>query len=166
MGEQHGLLKVTVVQGKRLAIRDFKTSDPYVIVKLGNQIARTKVINSCLNPVWNEELLFSLTEPLVGVLNLEVYDKDRFKADDKMGRAELNLQPIASAARLKQILHVSSGQTVLRKVVPDSDNCLLRESTIVCVEGEVVQSVWLKLHEVESGEIELKIKLVNSSAAQ
>ncbi|CAN1336547.1 Protein C2-DOMAIN ABA-RELATED 11 [Linum perenne] len=81
-----------------------------------------------------------------------------------MGRAELNLQPIASAARLKQILHVSSGETVLRKVVPDSDNCLLRESTICCIDGEVVQNVWLKLHEVESGEIELKIKLINSSA--
>ncbi|CAI0440382.1 unnamed protein product [Linum tenue] len=164
--QQHGLLKVTVVQGKRLVIRDFKSSDPYVIVKLGNQTARTKVINSCLNPVWNEELLFSLTEPLSGILNLEVFDKDRFKADDKMGRAELNLQPIASAARLKQIIHVSSpGQTVLRKVVPDSDNCLLRESTISCVDGEVVQCVWLKLREVESGEIELKIKLTTTSSS-
>uniref|UniRef100_A0A6N2K822 C2 domain-containing protein n=1 Tax=Salix viminalis TaxID=40686 RepID=A0A6N2K822_SALVM len=67
MGEQLGLLKVTVVQGKRLVIRDFKTSDPYVILKLGNQTAKTKVINSCLNPVWNEELSFSLREP-VGVL--------------------------------------------------------------------------------------------------
>lgn len=39
MGEQQlGLLKVTVVQGKRLVIRDFKSSDPYVIVKLGNQV--------------------------------------------------------------------------------------------------------------------------------
>jgi hypothetical protein len=33
------------------------------------QTAKTKVINSCLNPVWNEELSFSLSEP-VGVLNL------------------------------------------------------------------------------------------------
>ncbi|GKV18814.1 hypothetical protein SLEP1_g29147 [Rubroshorea leprosula] len=38
MGEPLGMLKVVVVQGKRLAIRDFKTSDPYVIVKLGNQV--------------------------------------------------------------------------------------------------------------------------------
>lgn len=38
MGHPLGQLKVTVVQGKRLVIRDFKTSDPYVIVKLGNQV--------------------------------------------------------------------------------------------------------------------------------
>ncbi|XP_043805173.1 protein C2-DOMAIN ABA-RELATED 11-like isoform X2 [Manihot esculenta] len=132
MGEQVGLLKVTVVQGKKLVIRDFKSSDPYVVVKLGNQ---------------------------------EVFDKDRFKADDKMGHAQLNLQPIVSAARLKQILQVCSGETILRKAVPDSDNCLARESSISCINGEVVQSVWLRLCAVESGEIELKIKLIDRPVA-
>lgn len=38
MTEQLGLLKVIVVQGKRLVIRDFKSSDPYVVLKLGNQV--------------------------------------------------------------------------------------------------------------------------------
>lgn len=38
MGEQLGLVKVTVVQGKKLVIRDFKSSDPYVVLKLGNQV--------------------------------------------------------------------------------------------------------------------------------
>lgn len=160
MADPEGILKVVVVQGKRLVVRDFKSSDPYVIIKLGNQIAKTKVINSCLNPVWNEEMTFSLTEP-VGTLNLEVFDKDRFKADDKMGLAHLNIQPLVSAARLKQILKVSSGVTTLRKVIPDNDNCLVRESCINCVDGDVVQDVWLRLSGVESGEIELKLKLVN-----
>lgn len=95
----------------------------------------------------------------------EVFDKDRFKADDKMGHAQLNLQPIVSAARLKQILQVCSGETILRKAVPDSDNCLARESSISCINGEVVQSVWLRLCAVESGEIELKIKLIDRPVA-
>lgn len=155
-----GILKVTVVKGKRLAVRDFKTSDPYVILKLGTQVAKTRVINSCLNPVWNEDLTFSLHEP-VGVLNLEVFDRDRFKADDKMGHAHVNLQPLVSAARLSQILKVSSGETTLRKVLPESDNCLVRESSIDCVNGDVIQDVWLRLCDVESGEVNLKLKLVN-----
>ncbi|XP_048141372.1 protein C2-DOMAIN ABA-RELATED 11-like isoform X2 [Rhodamnia argentea] len=162
MGEPLGLLKVTVVRGKGLVIRDFKSSDPYVVVKLGNQTARTRVINSCLNPVWNEELSFSLAEP-VGMLNLEVFDRDRFKADDKMGHAHISLQPIVSAARLRQILKVSSGETTLRKVVPDGDNCLVRESSIACIDGEVMQDVWLRLSDVESGEIQLKIKFIDNS---
>ncbi|KAI3440234.1 uncharacterized protein J3R85_003856 [Psidium guajava] len=164
MGERLGLLKVTVVRGKGLVIRDFKSSDPYVVAKLGNQTAKTRVINSCLNPVWNEELSFSLAEP-VGILNLEVFDKDRFKADDKMGHAHISLQPIVSAARLRQILKVSSGETPLRKVAPADDNCLVRESSIACIDGEVVQDMWLRLSDVESGEIQLKIKFIDNSFA-
>lgn len=95
----------------------------------------------------------------------EVYDKDRFKADDKMGHAHLSLQPIVSAARLRQILGFSSGETTLRKIVPGSDNCLAGESSISCVNGEVVQSVWLRLCGVESGEIELSIKLIDTTPA-
>lgn len=94
----------------------------------------------------------------------EVFDKDLLKSD-KMGHAHLGLQPIVSAARLRQILRVSSGETVLRKVIPDSDNCLVRESSIICVNGEVVQSAWLRLSGVESGEIELKIKLIDHPVA-
>ncbi|KAK4271019.1 hypothetical protein QN277_019775 [Acacia crassicarpa] len=159
MGEHLGILKVIVVQGKRLVIRDFKSSDPYVVVKLGNQTAKTKVINSCLNPVWNEELSFTLTEP-VGVLNLEVFDKDLLKSDDKMGKAFLNLQPLVSAARIRNILRVSSGETTIRKLVPDSENCLVRESSINSVNGELVQNIWLRLQGVESGELELTIKFI------
>ncbi|KAI4296061.1 hypothetical protein L6164_036051 [Bauhinia variegata] len=161
MGEL-GQLKVVVVQGKRLVIRDFKSSDPYVVVKLGNQTAKTKVINCCLNPVWNEELNFSLTES-GGILNLEVFDKDLLKTDDKMGNAQLDLRPIVSATRLRDILRVSSGETTLRKVAPNRENCLVRESSINCVNGVVMQNVWLRLGGVESGELELTIKLITPS---
>ncbi|XP_061339857.1 protein C2-DOMAIN ABA-RELATED 11-like [Gastrolobium bilobum] len=164
MSEPLRLLKVIVVQGKRLVIRDFKSSDPYVVVKLGNQTSKTRVINCCLNPVWNEELTFTMTEPL-GVLNLEVFDKDFLKADDKMGNAYLNLQPLVSAARLRDILGVSSVDTTLRKVIPDSENCLVCESSIICVNGEVVQNVWLRLRGVESGDLELTIKLITPAAS-
>ncbi|KAI3711208.1 hypothetical protein L2E82_41123 [Cichorium intybus] len=162
MAEPIGILKVIVVRGKKLVIRDFKTSDPYVIVKIGNQTAKTKVVNSCLNPVWNEEMSFSLVEP-VDVLNLEVFDKDVFKADDKMGHAHVNIQPLVTAARLREILGVSKEGTVLRKVIPETDNCVSAESSIDWVKGEVVQNVWLRLCEVESGEIELKLKFMKSA---
>ncbi|XP_058115245.1 protein C2-DOMAIN ABA-RELATED 11 [Magnolia sinica] len=159
-----GVLKVTVVQGKKLVVRDFTSSDPYVIIKLGNQTVKTKVINSCLNPVWNEEFTFTVKEPL-GVLKLEVFDKDRFKSDDKMGHAHLNLQAIETAARLRRVLQVSAGETQLRKMVPSDDNCLVGESFVSCVNGEIVQDVWLKLCGVESGELELKIRWVGHPRA-
>ena len=39
MVEPLGQLQVTVIRGKKLAIRDFKSSDPYVIVKLGTEVS-------------------------------------------------------------------------------------------------------------------------------
>ncbi|XP_074271945.1 protein C2-DOMAIN ABA-RELATED 11 isoform X2 [Silene latifolia] len=162
--EGRGKLKVVVMQGKRLVIRDFKSSDPYVVITFGNQVAKTKVIKSCLNPVWNEELSFKLEEPLPipnPILYLEVFDKDRFKADDKMGFAHLNIQPFLSAARLQQVLKTTTTTTTsLRKVIPDAQNCLVRESYINCVNGgDVIQEVWLRLCGVESGEIQFQLKL-------
>lgn len=38
MEEELRLLKVVVLQGRSLVIRDFRSSDPYVVVKLGNQV--------------------------------------------------------------------------------------------------------------------------------
>lgn len=38
MGETIGVLKVMIVNGKKLVIRDFKSSDPYVVVKVENQV--------------------------------------------------------------------------------------------------------------------------------
>ncbi|CAN6448386.1 unnamed protein product [Victoria cruziana] len=165
MGEKIGVLKVIVVQGKRLVIRDFTSSDPYVILKLENQTFKTKVINSCLNPVWNEEFTFSVADSFA-TLKLEVMDKDRFKSDDKMGHAHLELRPIVSASRLRRVLHSSGGdrETKMRKVAPAKDNCLVRESFVCCVDGEIVQDVCLRLCDVESGELELKLKWIDVSS--
>jgi Ca2+-dependent lipid-binding protein len=38
MVEFIGMLKVKVVKGTNLAIRDMRTSDPYVVLKLGQQV--------------------------------------------------------------------------------------------------------------------------------
>ncbi|KAA0042318.1 protein C2-DOMAIN ABA-RELATED 11-like [Cucumis melo var. makuwa] len=155
-----GRLKVIVVQGKNLVIRDFRSSDPYVVVKLGKQKAKTKVIKNNLNPVWNEELTFKIDAEPTGLLNFEVFDKDLFKRDDRMGRASINLQPMQSASRLSKILRMSTGETTLRKVVPGRDDCVAEEYSIRCIDGEVVQDVWLRLGGVESGEIQVRMKYV------
>ncbi|XP_042447359.1 protein C2-DOMAIN ABA-RELATED 11-like [Zingiber officinale] len=161
MEQGAGFLKVIIVEGNDLAIRDFKSSDPYVVAKLGKQTAKTKVIKCCLNPVWNEELTFRVKEP-VDVLRLEVFDWDRFKFDDKMGHTFLDLRPLASSSKLKRALKLTTGETKLRKVTPDSDNCLLSDSFIKCVNGEIVLDARLRLRDVESGELSVLVKWIDS----
>ncbi|XP_021296890.1 probable ADP-ribosylation factor GTPase-activating protein AGD11 isoform X2 [Herrania umbratica] len=62
MVEFIGLVKVNVVKGTNLAVRDMMTSDPYVILALGQQSVKTRVIKNNLNPVWNESLMLSIPE--------------------------------------------------------------------------------------------------------
>ncbi|KAG6573516.1 Protein C2-DOMAIN ABA-RELATED 11, partial [Cucurbita argyrosperma subsp. sororia] len=109
--ETSGRLKVIIIQGRDLVIRDFKTSDPYVVVKLGKQ-------------------------------------------------------PMQSASRLSKILGISGGETTLRKVVPGMDDCFQEEYSIRCVDGEVVQDVWLRLTGVESGEIQVRIIYVEDESVR
>ncbi|GJN11753.1 hypothetical protein PR202_ga29969 [Eleusine coracana subsp. coracana] len=124
-----GLLKVVVAQGRNLAVRDFTSSDPYVIVR---------------------------------VADMEVFDWDRFKYDDKMGYAFLDLQPVAAATKLRRALHLTAGETKLRKVAPDDDNCLLSDSFVTCNGGEIVLDARLRLRDVESGELFITVKWIDA----
>ncbi|XP_077217479.1 protein C2-DOMAIN ABA-RELATED 11-like [Tasmannia lanceolata] len=160
MGDVVGQLKVTVLQGKRVAVRNLASCAPYVAIKLGNQTAKTKVIWSCLNPVWNEELTCSIIEP-VGILRLEVFDQDRFGEDETLGHAFLNLQPLALETKGGFGAQASVKEMKIRKIVPASDNCLVGDSFISCVNREIVQHVCLRLCDVESGQLELKIKWID-----
>ena len=48
MVEFIGLLKVKVVKGTNLAIRDMMTSDPYVILTLGRQVSHFSLTFFCV----------------------------------------------------------------------------------------------------------------------
>lgn len=48
MVEFVGLIKVNVIRGTNLAVRDMVTSDPYVILNLGHQVSK----------LWNQNQVF------------------------------------------------------------------------------------------------------------
>ncbi|CAM8915393.1 unnamed protein product [Rhodiola kirilowii] len=84
MVEFIGLVKVKVVKGTNLAVRDMLSSDPYVVLTLGHQTVQTAVVKSNLNPVWNEELMLSVPQRY-GPIKLSVFDHDTFSADGHYG---------------------------------------------------------------------------------
>ncbi|TQE12060.1 hypothetical protein C1H46_002454 [Malus baccata] len=156
MVEFIGLLKVKVIRGTNLAIRDMMTSDPYVILTLGKQTIRTTVIKSNLNPVWNEELMLSVPERF-GALQLQVFDHDTFSADDIMGEAEVDLQPLITSAMAFGDAGMF-GNMQIGKWLKSHDNALVDDSTVNIVDGKVKQEVCLKLQNVECGEIDLELE--------
>ncbi|XP_074583813.1 protein C2-DOMAIN ABA-RELATED 5-like [Curcuma longa] len=157
-----GLLKVKVEKGVNLAYRDANGSDPYVIVRMGSQKLRTSVKKNNVNPVWNEDLTLTVSDP-IHPLKLQVFDKDTFTRDDKMGDAEIDIHPFVAATKMN-LSNIPNG-TVISTMKPNRHNCLADESAIVWRDGTVVQDIIVRLKNVESGELELQLSWLNISQA-
>ncbi|VFQ63946.1 unnamed protein product [Cuscuta campestris] len=158
MVEFIGMVKVKVLKGKNLAIRDMLSSDPYVVLTLGQQKVQTNVMRSNLNPIWNEELMLSVPQDY-GSVKLQVYDYDTFSCDDIMGEAEIDIQPMITSAMAFGNAGMF-GDMQIGKWLKSHDNALIEDSSVNIVDGKVKQKVLLKLQNVESGEIDLEIEWI------
>ncbi|KAH7533821.1 GTPase activating protein 1 [Ziziphus jujuba] len=157
-----GLLRIHIQRGVNLAVRDMRSSDPYVIVKMGKQKLRTRVVKRNVNPDWNEQLTLSISDPNVPI-KLFVYDRDTFTFDDKMGDAEFDIGPLFKVISMR--LEGLPDGTVITKVTPTRQNCLAEDSCIVFSNGKVVQNMVLRLRNVECGEIELQLRWIDISGS-
>ncbi|UPX15026.1 Phosphatidylserine decarboxylase [Ascochyta rabiei] len=88
------VLRANVVKGRNLAAKDRSgTSDPYLVVSLGDAKQATPTINKTLNPEWNT----ILEMPVVGeqslLLEATCWDKDRF-GKDYMGEFDVLLEDV------------------------------------------------------------------------
>ncbi|XP_042510353.1 probable ADP-ribosylation factor GTPase-activating protein AGD11 isoform X2 [Macadamia integrifolia] len=158
MVEFIGLIKVDIIRGTNLAIRDVMSSDPYVILTLGQQSMRTRVIKNNLNPVWNERLMLSIPEP-IPPLKLLVYDKDTFTTDDYMGETEIDIQPLLNAAKAYENSNITES-IELGKWIANKHNTLVKDSTISLVDGKVKQDITIRLQNVERGVLEIELECV------
>ncbi|MCO5579789.1 hypothetical protein L7F22_033651 [Adiantum nelumboides] len=83
--ERMEYLYVKVVKARNLAAKDITgSSDPYVLIKVGNVSAKTRVIEKSLNPEWNQVFAFGKDKFQAPLLELYVKDKDTLK-DDFLG---------------------------------------------------------------------------------
>ncbi|XP_043988455.1 extended synaptotagmin-3 isoform X1 [Gambusia affinis] len=91
-----GVVRVHVLEGRDLVAKDTYMmglvkgkSDPYLTLRVGNRLFRTKTIKENLHPKWNEVYEFVIHEAPGQELEMELYDEDRDK-DDFMGRYNLD----------------------------------------------------------------------------
>ncbi|CAH1421338.1 unnamed protein product [Lactuca virosa] len=157
-----GLLRVHVHRGVNLAVRDVRTSDPYVVIQMGKHKLKTRVVKKNINPVWDETLTLSVSEPLP--VKLEVYDRDTFSLDDKMGDAVFNIQPFLESVKMH--LDDLPNGTVITTVKPARTNCLAKESQIIWTDGKVIQKMILRLQNVECGEVEIHLSWIDITSSR
>lgn len=87
-----------------------------------------------------------------------VYDHDLFTKDDKMGEAEFDIRPFIET--LKMNLAGLPNGTVITRTQPSRQNCLSEDSCIVYSDGNVVQDLFLRLKNVECGELEIQLQWI------
>lgn len=87
----------------------------------------------------------------------KVFDHDTFSADDIMGEAEVDIQPLITSAMAFGDAGMFADMQI-GKWLKSDDNALTTDSTVNIVDGKVKQEVSLKLQNVESGELELELE--------
>lgn len=73
--------------------------DPFVVVSFGKKVFRTRVIRHCLNPTWDEKLVFHVRryETSFKVM-LTVLDWDKLSSNDYVGDAQLDVSELVKDA--------------------------------------------------------------------
>eukprot|EP00475_Leptophrys_vorax_P034482 TRINITY_DN5569_c0_g1_i1.p1 TRINITY_DN5569_c0_g1~~TRINITY_DN5569_c0_g1_i1.p1 ORF type:complete len:1052 (+),score=271.57 TRINITY_DN5569_c0_g1_i1:49-3204(+) len=90
------VLVVELVGARKLQKSDYwsNSSDPYVILNLGTQTARSSVVSKNLNPKWEETFVFHVFGDGPHKLGLLCFDHDYLSSDDQLGSAEVDLSDI------------------------------------------------------------------------
>ena len=87
----------------------------------------------------------------------QVFDYDTFSADDIMGEAGIDIQPLITSVMAFGDPEMF-GDMQIGKWLKSCDNALIEDSIINIVDGKVKQEVHIKLQNVESGELELELE--------
>ncbi|XAR69109.1 hypothetical protein NMG60_11000579 [Bertholletia excelsa] len=91
-----GILHVKVLRACKLLKKDLiGTSDPYVQLNLGGEMLPAKkssIRMNNLNPIWNEDFKFIVKDPDSQILQLQLYDWEKFGAHDKLGMQVIPLK--------------------------------------------------------------------------
>uniref|UniRef100_A0A4W4FQB6 C2 domain-containing protein n=1 Tax=Electrophorus electricus TaxID=8005 RepID=A0A4W4FQB6_ELEEL len=104
-----GVLRVHFLEAQDLIAKDTYLgglikgkSDPYGVIKIGNQLFHSKVIKDCLNPKWNEVFEGLVYDQPEQNLQIELYDEDPDEDDflDTHGNAQQSNDGLSSALLL------------------------------------------------------------------
>ncbi|KIW03809.1 phosphatidylserine decarboxylase [Verruconis gallopava] len=96
------MLKVQVIKGRDLAAKDKNnSSDPFLVITLGDAKEATSTVYKNLNPEWNQTFEMPIVDMSSLVLDAVCWDKDRF-GKDYMGEFDVALEEIFADKKTEQ----------------------------------------------------------------
>jgi len=85
------IFSIKVIEARDLKASDCNSSDPYCKLVMNGIEKNTKVIDSNLNPFWNQTFHFDITSFMTNELILSIFDHDKMSKDDLLGTLKLKL---------------------------------------------------------------------------
>ncbi|CAG7877032.1 unnamed protein product [Brassica rapa] len=134
-----GELSVTLVNAQKLPYMFSGKTDPYVILRMGDQVIRSKknsqttVIGAPGQPIWNQDFQFLVSNPREQVLQIEVNDCLGF-ADMAIGTGEVDLGSLPDTVPTDRIVVLQGGWSLFGK--GSAGEILLRLTYKAYVEDE------------------------------
>ncbi|XP_019094681.1 PREDICTED: synaptotagmin-3-like isoform X2 [Camelina sativa] len=115
-----GELSVTLVDAQKLRYMFSGKTDPYAILRLGDQVIRSKrnsqttVTGAPGRPIWNQDFQFLVSNPKEQVLQIEVNDRLGF-ADMAIGTGEVDLSLLQDTVPTDRIVVLRGGWSLFGK---------------------------------------------------
>ncbi|XP_046524164.1 multiple C2 and transmembrane domain-containing protein 1 isoform X14 [Equus quagga] len=99
-----GFLQVKVIRAEGLMVADVTgKSDPFCVVELNNDRLLTHTVYKNLNPEWNKVFTFNIKD-IHSVLEVTVYDEDRDRSADFLGKVAIPLLSIQNGEQKAYVL--------------------------------------------------------------
>ncbi|MEQ2162288.1 Multiple C2 and transmembrane domain-containing protein 1, partial [Goodea atripinnis] len=99
-----GVVQVKVIRAEGLMAADVTgKSDPFCVVELSNDRLQTHTVYKNLNPEWNKVFTFNVKD-IHSVLEVTVYDEDRDRSADFLGKVAIPLLNIQNGERKAYVL--------------------------------------------------------------
>ncbi|XP_044302225.1 multiple C2 and transmembrane domain-containing protein 1 isoform X3 [Varanus komodoensis] len=99
-----GFLQVKVIRAEGLMAADVTgKSDPFCVVELSNDRLLTHTVYKNLNPEWNKIFTFNIKD-IHSVLEVSVYDEDRDRSADFLGKVAIPLLSIQNGEQKAYVL--------------------------------------------------------------
>nr|GEW11046.1 tricalbin-3 isoform X1 [Tanacetum cinerariifolium] len=153
-----GELSVTLVDARKLSYAFFGKSDPYVILRLGDQVIRSKknsqttVIGAPGEPIWNQDFYMLVTNPRKQKLSIQVKDFLGL-ADTTVGSGEVDLGSLKDTVPTDKIVALRGGWGLFRKRY--AGEILLRLTYKAYVEDEEDEKVESVSKDIDASDDEL-----------
>ncbi|XP_072922457.1 multiple C2 and transmembrane domain-containing protein 1 isoform X2 [Hemitrygon akajei] len=99
-----GFIQIKVAKAEGLMVADVTgSSDPFCVIELNNDRLQTHTVHRSLSPVWNKVFTFNIKD-IHSVLEVTVYDEDRDRSADFLGKVAIPLLTIQSGKEKAYVL--------------------------------------------------------------